>query len=143
MNEGQTNDARIINEGTRYLYAPLSFLPSCPYPNLKLWRTSGTRNRPPSGFVSTETTLFSLQVPYTIAKMLKTKNLSFTCPFYNAQSATTFTRLEESIQGFPYLLEDQKFKVILNDGNNIKQCASFFKTILEITRSELMKIQGH
>ena len=71
--------------------------------------------------------------------MLKTKNLIFTCPFYNAQSATTFTRLEESIQGFPYLPEDQKFKVILNDGNNIKQCASFFKTILEITRSELMK----
>ena len=64
-------------------------------------------------------------------------------PLSNAQRATLFTSLEESIQGFSYISEEQKFKTILSDGNNVKQCASFLKTILEIRRSELMKPQGH
>ena len=42
-------------------------------------------------------------------------------------------------QGFSYSPEQQKFKMILIDGNNVKQCATFLKTILEIRRSELMK----
>ena len=71
------------------------------------------------------------------------KHVILTCPLYNAQRATLFTRLEESIQGFSYISEEQKFKTILSDGNNVKQCASFLKTILEIRRSELMKPQGH
>ena len=58
-------------------------------------------------------------------------------------TATLFTRLEESIQGFSYISEEQKFKAILSDGYNVKQCASFLKTILKIRRSELMKPQGH
>ena len=40
---------------------------------------------------------------------------------YNAQRATQFTRLEESIQGF-YISEEQKFKTILSDGNNVRMC---------------------
>ena len=64
-------------------------------------------------------------------------------PLYNAQRSTLFTRLEESVQGFSYISEEQKFKTILSDGNNVKQCARFLITILEIRRSELMKPQGH
>ena len=67
------------------------------------------------------------------------KHVILTCPLYNAQRATLFARLEESIQGFSYISEEQKFKTILSDGNNVRQCASFLKTILEIRRSELMK----
>ena len=62
-----------------------------------------------------------------------------TCPLYNAQRATLFTILEESIQECSYISEEQKFKTTLSDGNNVKQCASFSKTILKIRPSELMK----
>ena len=71
------------------------------------------------------------------------KQVILTCPLCNAQRAILFTRLEESIQGFSYLSEEQKFKTILSDGNNVKQCESFLQTILKIRRSELMKTQGH
>ena len=72
------------------------------------------------------------------------KHVILTCPLYNAQRATLFPKLEESlIQGGYYLSEEEKFKIILSDGNNIKQCASLLKSILEIGRSELMKLQGH
>ena len=71
------------------------------------------------------------------------KHVILACLPYNAQRATLFTRLEESIQGLSYISEEQKFKTILSDGNDVKQCASFLKTILYIRRSELMKPQGH
>ena len=60
-----------------------------------------------------------------IKKRLKMKNMSFLhALFIIAHRATLFTRLDESIQVFSYLSEEQKFQTILSDGNNVKQCAS-------------------
>ena len=70
------------------------------------------------------------------------KHVILACPLYITQRATLFTRLEESIQEVSYS-EEQEFKMILSDRNNVKQYASFLKTILEIRRSELMKPKGH
>ena len=67
------------------------------------------------------------------------KHVILTCPLYNAQRATLFTRLEESIQGFSYISEEQKFKTILSDGNNVNghitiRCTTFNFALLRIDK---------
>ena len=82
-------------------------------------------------------------ISYRIQKYYEGKGLTYILLIYfdqkrEKQTRHSFTRLKESIQRFSYLPEDQKCKVILGDGNNAKQCASFLKTILDIRRFVLI-----
>ena len=73
---------------------------------------------PLSGFVSKGKALFSLSLSKENIK--DEKYVILNCPLYNAQRTTLFRRLEESFQGFHYLPGDQKFKIILSDGNDVQ-----------------------